>query len=334
MPDTLGSLSAEVIDWLRGTKVTSTIVNSAINDAIDTEFKALIRASLSVLMGGPVNLSIAAAAERTTIVSITDPVAATVITNVVSGALAQHTVIAAYTLVTDSGTETLISPTATAVIPVNDVASVTSPSWVNGAIGWNCYCADTTGRLAKQNQEPLEFGTPFIEDDSGIVDNPDFPSPPNENTTGDNIFYIRHMEVLTTAGVLKPWNNADIDSDLMRRAAMTLSSSSEFQSYAYDLINQRQLEVRPAIGDAITARYFYIVKPRRLMFANSPLPFPTVPSVKFLRCQALSDIFLSVRETSISNSWQKKADIELASCVLAVTSMNRPKNQRITPFRT
>lgn len=333
MPDTLGTMAAEVVDWLSGTRVSSTRIRGAINDGIESLFQTLIRASLSVMMGGPVTLSIASAAERTTIVSITDPTTAPAVADVVSGALAQHTVIAAYTLVTDSGTETLISQKTTHVVPVNNVGKITSPVFVAGAIGWNCYCGDGTTRLAKQNDEPIEFGTDFQEPDTGIVDDPGLPSIPKENTTGDNIFYIRHMEVLTASNVLKSWDQGDIDSDMFRRAGMSIASNSEYQNYAFDLINQRQLEVRPALGATMSARYFYIVKPRRLRFDNAPLPFPTVPSTEFLRNFALSAIFLSIREYKAAEAWDAKAEKARSRCELAVTAMNRTKNQRVTPYR-
>lgn len=327
-------MNAEVVKWLRGSKVDASQVNDAINDGIESLFMTLIRACLSIFMGGPTNLSLSAADQRTAVVSIANPTTAPTITDVVSGALAQHTVIAGYTLVTESGTETLISATTTHAVPINDVANVASPAFAAGAIGWNCYCGSVSTRLAKQNDEPIPFGVDFIEDDSGITNSPDDPLPPTENTTGDNIFYIRHLEVTTTSGILKAYNQGDLDSDMMRRFAASLASTSEYQNYGFDLINQRQIEIRPAMGTSITARYFYIVKPRRLRFANSPLPFPTVPSTEFLRHFALSAIFLSLREIHVAAAWDAKAEKARTRCELAVTAMNRPKNQRVTPYRT
>lgn len=326
-------MRASVSSWLRST-VTPGVIDDAINDAVSTEFMALLKASLSILMGGPTNVTLTAASERTTLTSLTDPAVLLTITDTVSGALAQHTVIAGYTLVTASGTETLISGTTTRVVAANNVADVAAPAFVADAIGWNCYAGATANRLCKQNTEPIPFGTDFIEDDAGISNNPDDPLPPTQNTTGDNIFYIRHMEVLTSSAVLKSWNQGDIDSDMMRRLGLTIPASSEYQNYGFDLINQRQLEIRPALGSTLTARYFYIIKPRKMKFDGSPLPFPTVPDEKFIRCSALSDVFLSLREYKASEMWEKKAAQELSMCVQAVVAMNRPKNQRVTPYRT
>lgn len=326
-------MRASVVGWLRGSLVTDSMIDDAINDANDSLFTTLVRSSLSILMGGPTDLVLSQDDQRATVVSIADPTVAPSITHVVSGALAQHTVIAGYTLVSDSGTETLISPTTTDVVPINDVASVTSPSFVSGAIGWNVYAGSVSTRLAKQNDEPIPFGTAWIEDDSGVVDDPDDPSPPNENTTGDNIFYIRHMEVQTPSGACQAWNQGDLDSDMMRRLAASLSSGTVYQQYGFDLINQRTVEIRPTMGSAITPRYFYIVKPRRLRFDNSALPFPNVPSTEFVRSFALSAVFASIREWKASEAWEKKSDAARSRCELAMAATNKPKNQRVTQYR-
>lgn len=331
--DTLGSMRASVVDWLRGARVSSDMVDGAINDAIESLFQTLTRASLSIFMGGPVNLTLSAGTDGAIIVSVADPTVAPTLSDVVSGALAQHAIVATYTYVTESGTETLISGTTTRTVPVNNVLSIASPAYASGALGWNAYVGSVSGRLVKQNEEPIEFGVAWQEDDTGYVNGPDEPGIPLENTTGDNIFYIRHMEVQTTSGALKTWTQADIDSDLMRRFGVMAASSSEYQNYAFDLLNQRQLEIRPALGATLTARYFWIVKPRRMRFSNSPLPFPTVPASEFIRQKALSDVFLGLREVQISNAWEAKAEKSRARCELAVTMINRPKNQKVTPYR-
>lgn len=340
MANTLGDLKASIIQWLRGSRVAESQLNDAINDAYDSLFQSLLRASMSVLMGGPTNLAISAAAERTTIVSIVDPAVGPTVSSVAAtqvGIVLIHTVRVAITYVTSSGTETLASPVTTYTTTGDDlVASVHAPPIVAEAIGWNCYATNfaTSGGLVKQNDDPLDFVNVFIENDSGFSHDPNDPPVPSENTTGDNIFYIRHMEVVTSSNVLKSWNNLDIDSDAMRRLGMTLSSSSDYQNYGYDLINQRQLEIRPALGAALTARYFYIVKPRRMRFDKSPLPYPTVPSEEFVRQKALSDLFLSLREYNASVAWERKSDKARSLCELAVAAMNRPKNQRVTAYRT
>jgi hypothetical protein len=292
-------------------------------------------------MGGPVTLTIDAATSRETIVSITDPTVAPTVSDTAAQdpALTAHTVDVAYTYVTASGTETLLSPTTTHTCGVGEVAAVHPPAIVDDAVGWNCYARSASvGELVKQNDEPLEFLTTsaayFVEEDTGFTNDPGDPLPPTENTTGDNIFYIRHIDVLTPSNVLRSWNQGDIDSDMMRRLALTYASTSEYQNYGFDLINQRTLEIRPPTGATLTTKYFFVVKPRRMRFDNSPLPFPTVPSEEFLRNFALSGIFLALREINLAAAWEKKADASRVRCELALTATNRPKNQRVTAYRT
>src|SRR6266446_4591963 len=199
MPDTLGSLRAEVQDWLAGDTVPDARINTAINDGIESLWLTLIRACLSIFMGGPSNVSFSAASERTTLVSITDPTAAPAASNVAGGALGNRNYFITFTYATESGTETLESLVNPFAATLNNLCQVQSPAFSEGAIGWNCYAGSVTGRRAKQNDEPIRFGDDFLEPESGFSDEPQLPSPPIENTTGDNIFYIRHLELLTTS---------------------------------------------------------------------------------------------------------------------------------------
>lgn len=333
MADTLGSLKADIVPWLLGERVSAVILNAAINDGIESLWQTLMKASLDLFMAGPTSISIAAAAERASIVSIADPVAAPTVGSVVAGALVERTVYAAFTLVTESGTETLISAIGNAVIPLNSVASIPTPAFVENAIGWNVYAAvGVSGRLAKQNDAPIEFGVSYQEPDTGFVNEPSNPSPPTENTTGDDIFYIRHLEAPDPNGAYQAFDAADIDSLMMRRMAGSIACASQYENYAWDLINQRQLEIRPAAGLSMIPRYFYIKRPRRLRFENSPLPFLTFPSTAFLRNYALAAIYLALKEFSSADRYEAKAEAERRSCELAVVEMNRPKNDYITPY--
>lgn len=332
MSDTLGSLKSEIREWLFGERLSETIFSTAINDGIESLWETLMKASLDLFMSGPTTVSFAAAAERATIVSVADPTTAPVVGSAVSGALAQHTVHAARTLVTESGTETLPTATGSAVIALNSVAVIPTATFVDGAIGWNCYAGTVAGRLCKQNDEPVAFGSSYQEPDTGVVDNPNAPSPPTANTTGDDIFYIRHLEVLTPNNVYKAFDAGDLDSLMMRRMAGSIAATSAYQNYAWDLINQRQLEIRPAAGLSMVPRYFYIKRPRRLRFDASPLPFLTFPSTAFLRNYALAAIYLGIKEYSSADRYEKKAEMERQRCELAVVEMNRVKNDFISPY--
>ncbi len=130
----------------------------------------------------------------------------------------------------------------------------------------------------------------------------------------------------------KTYDAADIDSLMMRKTARFVASSSQYQNYAWDLINQRQLEIRPALGTSLVPRYFYVKRPRRLKYDNASLPFLTVPSTAFLRNYALSRLALSIREFESAQAYGVIAEQERTSCLRVVLDMNRPKMISITPF--
>lgn len=328
--DTLGSLKTSCLRWLDET-VDDEIVNDAISDAIESLWKSAMQASPDLFMAGPLTVAIAASIEGVIIVSVADPTTAPTLTDVVAGALASHAIVAAYTLVTESGTETLISSTATRTVPINNVCSVATPAFVEGAIGWNCYMGDPAGRLAKQNDAPIRFGDAFEESTNGFANEPQLPSPPTENTTGDDIFMIRHLEMQMPNGGYRAYDGADLDSLMMRRMSRSTPAASEYQTYYWTLLNQRQLETRPATGTALTFRYWYTKRPRRLRFDNSPLPFLTFPSLAFLRNHALSALFLHCKEFDTALAFDTKAEAERQSAVLSIAQMSHTKNQWILP---
>src|SRR5689334_16637467 len=100
LPDTLGSLKAEVIDWLSGEKVPESRVSNAINDAIESLWESLVIFSLEIMTGGPVNIAFNAGDERVRIVTIQDPTIAPTAVDVAEGSLPEQTYFVAYTYVT------------------------------------------------------------------------------------------------------------------------------------------------------------------------------------------------------------------------------------------
>lgn len=341
MLDTLVSMRADVTEWLGGENLRAARINSAINDAIESLWQSLILAALNIFMNGPVTISIAAGDEGLNIVSIEDPTSAPTATDVAGGSLAATSYQIAYTYVTESGSETLLSPVLVYGRGVNATAQVSIPiTTIDGAIGWNLYVGTSTNNLAKQNDEPIPIltgvGNPaqqtYDEPSTGFVVQPDGPAPPTENTTGDNIFYIRHLEFQTSQGGYQAYNAADLDSEMMRRLSATTATASEYQRYAWDLINQRQLEIRPAAGTSFIPRYFFIQKPRRLLFDSSPLPFPTLPSTEFIKTHSLSALFLSLHEYEASAAWEKKSDKALQKAVRAISQINTNRNTSVTPY--
>lgn len=325
-------MKVQVQNWMRES-IDDSLLTDAVNDGIESLAESIIITKIEQMMAGPVNVSFAQATERAQIVSITDPLVAPTVTQAAGGALAPRTVKFYYTLVTESGTETNLSPTTSINVLANQLATVQPPAWASGAIGWNVYANLNDGRTALQNDGPIDFSTPWTEpNDTGVIDDPDQPPAPTSNTTGDNIFLIEHMEMQMPDGTYKSWNMGDLDSELMRRAARTLASASPYQSYYYDLIGNQTLELRPAAGTALTPRHFYVSKPRRVRFDNAPMPFSGIAYVAFIRFFALSLLKLSQEEYQASGQWEAKADKERMDIMKSLTAFNRNKNNVITPY--
>lgn len=356
MSDTLGSIKAEVLGWLRGDYALDTdvpLVNAALNDAVESIWSSMMQVQLARFFGldSPVTFTLPSGAERVQLVSIADPLVAPVIGSVVSGNLGGRTLLGAYTYVTESGSETLPSPTTSQAIAANSVAQITAPAAVAQAIGWNFYGSpsNTLALLGLQNSTPLLFNQPYTEPNTGFVDYPGAQqqpgvvqgasqatpgsSPvPSENTTADNIAWITHLEVRTSDTLLRSWNQYDIDSELFRRYGRELSSASEYQTYVWDLINGNRLEVRPSAGMQFTPRYFYIAKPRRLRYDQANIPYVNIAGVhEFVVNEALSRLKLGIDEYLSSEAYGTRSSKGRAEILAGLTQELWGKNDRITP---
>lgn len=356
MPDTLGSIRAEILGWMRGDYASDAdrpLVNSAINDAVEDIWNSMIQVQLARFFGldSPVSFTLAAGLERVQLVLIPDPVTPPVGVTIAGGALGNRTYALAYTYVTESGAETLPSPVQNLVIAANNLAQVPAPAAVPNAIGWNLYASasNTIALLGLQNQQPLPFSVPFNEIPLGWVDfpgaqqqpgvtqsssvaTPGSVGVPSENTTADNIAWITHMEVRTSDTLLRAWNQYDIDSELFRRYGRELSSASEYQTYVWDLINGNRLEVRPSAGMQFTPRYFYIARPRRLRYDQGAIPYTGITGVhEFVVTKAISKLKLGIDEYLASQQWDAKATGTRTQIIAGLTQELWSKNTRISP---
>ena len=356
MADTLGSIRAEILGWMRGDYSADTdipLVNSAINNAVEDIWTSMIQVQLARFFGldSPVLFTLAAGLERVQLVLISDPLIAPAGVTVAGGALGARTYSLAYTYVTESGAETLPSPIQNLAIGANFLAQVPASAPVANAIGWNLYASvsNTPALLGLQNQNPLPFGVPFTEIPLGWVDYPGAQQQPgsaqnasvatpaaqgvpSENTTLDNLAWITHMEVRTSDTLLRSWNQYDIDSELFRRYGRELSSASEYQTYVWDLINGNRLEVRPAAGLQFTPRYFYIAKPRRLRYDQGKIPYTEVTGVhEFVVEKAIGLLKLGVDEYLASQAWDGKATAVRAQIIAGLTQENWARNNRVIP---
>jgi hypothetical protein len=334
--ETLASMKARVSRWCREA-IDDDLAGDAVNDAIEKLWLSICTINLSSFLGGPVqNVTFAAASERADIVSIANPASAPTILTLVEGALLTHTIVAGYTLVTESGSETLLSPTTTQIIPTNQLGKVSAPAFVSGAIGWNLYAGSGVSRLALQNDMPLDFSQPFLEDPStGVIDLPAKPSPPTANTTADDIFYIKVLEMQNADKTYTRWDGAALEGLLMERASKAIPSSSTYSPYAYDFTNGHTIEIRPAAGASLSPRYFYTKKPRRLRFDNALLPFQQYAgSTECISDYAVGKVKMALEEFEAANGWIASSAQREGAILIAANLQNVNRVQRITPYLT
>lgn len=330
-------MRGEISKWLRGDLVDvdgQSQINDAINNAIEKIWMSAIQVQLSRFIGtsSPVTFQLPSGTEEVNLISIADPTTPLAPANTVLGALGIRTYNLGYTYVTESGSETLQSPISIWNVPANNLVNVTAPAPVAGALGWNLYAGILNQAL--QNQQPLPFGVISQEPATGFQDYPTFQqTPPTKNCTADNISYIQHLEMITTDGLKIAWNQADLDSQLMRRMARVFPSASQYTSFAWDLINGNRLEFRPVPGTDFSPRYWYIAKPRRLRYDQAEIPYASLAGFhEYIWSYSLSLCKLSLEEYQASEEWEKKANAAKLDAMLALSQENVSRNNRIIPY--
>jgi hypothetical protein len=353
MTDTLRSLRNEIQLECRGdfagSSTEDTIVNAAINDALESIWTSMMQAQLAKFFGAdsPVTFTLPQNTERITMVSIQDPTVAPTVNQVAGGNLIDAAVFSVgYTLVTESGSETNISPlTVTAARTNNNVFQVvspanpgeggagTQPNIFGTAFGYNVY-AGPAGELALQNQQPIPFNTNYTEPVTEWQPYPIFQQvPPLSNTTADNLSWIQHMEIQTPDLLWRAWNQVDIDSEVMRRMARTLPTASQYATEVWELRGNGVLEIRPITGISFSPRYWYIAKPRRLRYDQAEVPYTNIMGVhRFLKDKAKSDLYLGVNEFLNAQGWEDRADKGRGEIQMALMMESWAKNTRVVPM--
>jgi len=341
MPDTLGSIRAEIQRESRGDFSGSydedQNVNSAVNDAIESAWNFMMQVNLARFFGAdsPVTFQLGINTERVQLVSIQDPTVAPTVNQVAGGNLADAAQFyVGYTLVTESGSETLLSPTTFTVARINNnLFQVVAPVNPGNAFGYNVYAGTALDNMALQNNIPIQF-TPYTE--PGTEWQPYSVNEtvlPLQNTTADNLSWIRHMEIRTSDTLLRAWNQYDIDSEVMRRMARTLSTASEYQHYVWELDNTGTLEFRPMTGLNFSPRYWYVAKPRRLRYDAAIMPYMNIPGVRrYIKAQAKQDLYLGVNEFLNSQGWQQTAAYEKGEIQNSLMQEAIGKNSRVVPY--
>lgn len=329
---TLGEMRARINRWARES-LDRDVVTDAVNDAISSLWQSVIQASLSRFVSPATTVSIPAGATTVPLVSVADPslVLRTVITP--GGALPDRVSSFTYSYATDSGSETKVAPAIVAEAGAGQLFVIQPPDALQGVIGWNLY-AGQAGRLCRQNVAPLPFETSWIEPPTGLQSSPNGPWPPAFNTTGDNIASIARLDVSNAPqSSWTNWQQADITSSLFTQMGNRLPSTSTFVPRAYDLIDNRTIEIRPAGEQTVDATLFYFTRPRRLRFDNSLIPYTSFDANRFIGSFALSDILDSLYEEDAAGRWQQKAEQERARIVASIVMESRNRNTRVIPFR-
>lgn len=334
MNKNFGQMLASVDSWAREV-IDPDVKSDALNDAIITVWSKVLQAQIDQVVGGPTTVQFAAGSERTQLVSIADPAIAPVVNPVAGGALAARNPVVAYSIVTESGSETMISPPTVAAPGQNQICQVVAPARVANAFGYNVYAGSTLALMSKQNDVPMDFGFPFTEPVTGFVDAGDengAPLPPVENTTADDIFYIRALESPLSTGGYRRWEHSTIDSMMFRYASRSIAAASEYQPYYWDLVNGRQLEYRPVLAQAYTARYFFIHRPRRISFGRAAIPFTAFDVEEALRSYTISAWKLTQSEFMSADAWQKRGDRALMDLMTNLRQQDWDKNTTIIPY--
>lgn len=327
---TLGEMSARVVRWARE-RVDTDMVNDAINDAIQSLWKSASLATLSRFISTAVNLTIPSEATFVPVISIPNPTDYALTFTIAGGALGARNASFAYSYVTDSGSETLASSEVMTPVAANFLYGCSPPPPQAGAIGWNLY-AGASGRLARQNVAPTGFNAKWYEPIAGMLPAPNGPYVPYSNSTGDNISSIVRLDVSNLDGTLSTQYQCDMASSLFSASSVRLPSTTTYVRHAYDLVDANRIEIRPASTTDLDATLFYMVRPRRLRWPQSLLPYTSFDAQQFIGQQALSDILLGLYEDDAAGAWQGKADKERQRISLQLAGETWGKNKRVRRY--
>lgn len=346
--ETLFTMRGQLLRYMRDDEDPA-LCNDALNDAVDSLWLSVLLVSLGQFLGGPVSnsLQLAPGDERATIVTIPDPPA------LVNGNFSQQAQLAGptplpirkeiftATYVTESGSETNYGIPLTVDVGLGQLSVIAPPTFPNiptgNPVGWNLYgsgnpigVAPDPNGLFRQNELPIRFDQTFIEADAGLTPQGDLP--PTANGTADNIFYIRVIEVQQQDQTWKRWVAGDLDGLLMDRAVKQIASTSIAQCYAYDVVRGSTVEIRPAAGTALNPRFFWVAKPRRLRFDNSPFPFQNLAYSEFIKSYAAAQLKRSSHEYTAANLESSNAERVRIQILEGLNTQATTKQKNITPF--
>ena len=327
---TLGDMAARINRAARE-RIDRDLACDFINDAVESLFNAAILATLSKFVGRPLSVVIPADTTSYQIATIPDPTNYALVGTTAGGTLPDRTYEVCYAYVTDSGTTTRKSPAVTQLVAANTLATVSPPDYVDDAIGYFVY-AGVSGRMAQQGNVPLPFDQMWIEPPSGVIQAPDGPLPPRVNTTGDNVYAIQRIDVANQDLTFTNWLQATTNSSAWTQYQNRFPVPSTFPRHAYDLINNNTVEFRPQAGTDLPTTILYTVRPRRLRFLKSRLPYMSFVSQPFIFAQSFADVLRTLQEDKSADSWQTRADRLKLETVLAIAGENFNRNDTVKQY--
>lgn len=326
--NTVGQLVASIIKWMRE-DIDESLVIEAVSDSVVSLWETLVLINLSEYLGGSVTAEFAPASDHADVVSIPDPVTEPGVVQEAGGELPDRVLTSLqFTWVTDSGSETLPSPNAALIartLLANFKARVTTGvafgSLPNNAVGWNLYAYGI-----KQNDVPIGINEMWYEPDTGFrIEGGD--GLPTANTTGDDVWYIRTMSVDSEQG-LRNWEATEIGSNLWNTFSRFRQSNGV---HVYDFDGSRIL-AQPAVASGLSVNYFYVKRPRALLFKNSTVPFRHPGAVQFIKYNAQSLLHLSNHEYQASREWGMKAEGARMQIAVSANKKNVAKNVSVKPI--
>lgn len=184
-------------------------------------------------LNGPATISVGGTTEPSA--PLTSPAAPT-LGSTAGGSLGATTYYVKITYVGPTG-ETLGSTEANLAVAANNVLTVTSPSALTGATGWNVYVSTTTNTETKQNGgTPIAIGTNWTEPTSGLVAGSALPG---SNTTGWSVSStgIVTFNAAPANGVALTWSGSFYYRLRFKQ------DTSDFEQFAYNYWSLKKLEL-------------------------------------------------------------------------------------------